>query len=162
MNAENLYYLLVKMRTCAKCSWKAFHLIFFSAKFARCFHNLMEVHPQHARYMLQVDLQKYSSLSIPLMLWKSFFLPIDCWSETEAWLLKISSILRNAKILGTHSGCLGMNFILNAFLTYFMLCNSLNLKLVNVDCSWLPWEYLLKLSVGGGASAVLEYFLSNR
>ena len=86
-------------------------------------------------------------------------LPDDCcwgsdWSVTFEPLKYC--ILRNARTLGTHVGCLGKKMILDVIWIILMLCNSQNLNMKNFDCSRLNGNICWR--VGGGASAILEYF----
>ena len=105
---------------CAKCGLSAFYFTVVSAKIVRWFHKLINS------------------------------MPVACCSRSEAWPSNISSVLRNVRISGTHSGCSWNNFIVNAIWTPLMLCKFLYLKMIFVDCSRLHGEHLLKWRAGGG------------
>ena len=129
---QNIYRrdtLLDNLSTYAKYGLYTPSILVVSAKFARWLHNLIDVHPQHTWYVLQIYLQKHSSLSVPLVLWMLFFLlPAGIGLKCGLW-----SILRNDRILGTHISCLGEN-----------------LKMINVACFWLNGDHLLTWHVRCG------------
>ena len=79
-------------------------ILVVSVKFARWFHNLIEVHPQHAWYTLQGDCLRKFTLRTSCVV--QVIVHVACFG-----------ILRNGRILGTHIGWLGKSLILNALWT---------------------------------------------
>ena len=124
------------------------------SKFVRWLQSLIEVYQQYAWYGIQNLKQNY---------WLSYLLrckSFSCcllrsnWSVTFE-LFKYPSKCQN---IGHTHWLFRKEFHRECSL---MRCNSPNLK-INVDCSWLNGEYLLKWRVGGSFLSICKEVVINR